>query len=243
MLKHIVFDGDSTGHLISALAACPLKDSVYICSGVIRLWLECIEMQIQNQLLYGGSSHDKIPYAKTHELRLALTTDPINTDRHFYDREKTHLFERVSNVDAALYKIIFFCTEAAKTTTIIRRALLDAGALSLVIVAFITSDFLPSTLMDLGGKRKHRETQSAHIAAAHGHYYEPFHIPLEVIHTEALTLSLLMHNATFRKSWSDKHFRMRKRLSSSLVDALLGDLGVANDGYASTRALFQKIVG
>jgi hypothetical protein len=240
MLKHVVFDGESTAHLISALAACSLGDSVHICSGIIQLWLECVEIEIQNQLIYGGSSRDNVLFAKTHEFRLALGTEPINIDRNFYDREKTHLFERVSNVDSALYKIMFFCTEAARTTTIIRRALLDAGALSLVTVAFITSDFLPSTLMDKGRKRSQK---SAHTAAVHGHYHKPFRIPLEVIRTDALTLSSLMRDATFRESWSDKRFRMRKHLSSSLVNALLGDSDAANDGYACTRALFQKIVG
>jgi hypothetical protein len=242
MLKHILFDGDSAAHLISALAACSMEDTAYICSGIIRLWLDCVGMQIKNEFAYGTSSHHWPFFAKNLEDRLTVGTEPIEADKNFYDREKTRLFEKVSNVDAALYKIIYFFTEAAKTSSVIRRALVDVGALSLVIVAFIASDFLPSNLVDIyGSKGTHNGMKSAHTTT-NGRCHTPSQIPLDVILTEAKTLSVLMHDATFRKSWSDKRFNMRRHLSSLLVNALLGDFGQGDDGYAWTRALFRKIL-
>src|SRR6266436_5405694 len=115
MLKHILFDGASAAHLISALAACSMEDTAYICSGIIRLWLDCVGTQIKNVFAYGISSHHWTFFAKGLEDRLTVGTEPIEADKNFYDREKTRLFEKVSNVDAALYKIILFSTEAAKT--------------------------------------------------------------------------------------------------------------------------------
>jgi len=187
-------------------------------------------MQIQNESIYDASSHSGSFINKTRERRMAPGMESIDADENFHDREKTLLFERVSNVDAALYKIIIFATEAAQTSTTIRCGLVDAGALSLVIVAFVNAQFLPSNLLDMGST-KGKKADHLHIP-----------IPSDVIRTEAVTLSALMHDSKFRKSWREKQFNIRRRLCSSLVDALLGDFGQRDDRSAWTRSLFRKIL-
>jgi hypothetical protein len=92
-------------------------------------------------------------------------------------------------------------------------AMLDAGALSLV--AFVNTDFLPSKLMVPGRKGKEKETGSGCTRnAVDGYYHPPGLIPLSVIQAEASMLSVLMHDAAFRKTWHDK-LDIRRRLCCS----------------------------
>jgi len=152
-------------------------------------WLDCVGTQIKNEFAYGISSHHWTFFAKGLEDRLTVGMEPIEADKNFYVREKTRLFEKVSNVDAALYKFFFFSTEAAKTSSVFRRALVDVGALSLVIVAFVASDPPPSNLVDIyGSKGTHNGMKSAHTTT-NGRYHTPSQIPLDMILTEAKTLS------------------------------------------------------
>jgi hypothetical protein len=223
LLKLILLNGDSAGHLITALSACSVEVSVCIYSGIMLLWLEGIEIQLQNDLTYSHS----VFLSNSRQGKLPRT-EPIDVGKKFYDHEKTRLFEKTSDVDAALYKFIIFATEAARMNNSIRRSLVDSGALSLVIVAFTNANFIPSQLMDAA---KRGRTGIA-----------PSGIPLDVIHAEAATLSVLMHDPLFRKNWREKQLTVRLRLCSSLVDALIGSHGQGDDGHVWTRSLFRKIV-
>lgn len=238
-LKLILLNGDSAGHLISALGACTLEDVVRISSSIIRLWLECIQVQIQNEMAYGVSSHHRI--IKGLDGRL-LPDTPIDVDEDFHDREKARLFQRVSNVDTALYNIILFATDAVQKSPTIRCGMLNAGALSLVIVAFANSDFRPSSLLTPTKRGKQKGAGVGQIAAIDVNFHAPSPIPLDVIEAEASTLSVLMHDAAFRESWRDKQLYTRRRLCSSFINVLLGDFGKRDDRYAWTRALFRKIL-
>ena len=168
---------------------------------------------------------------------------PIHIDQSFYSQEKSRLFRRTSNVDIASYNITKFATTAAHHSANIRTGMLNAGALSLVLIAFTNVDFQLVGLMDGSkGNKKKREvpsrrgesSQSAHLAAL------PF--PLDAIEAEASTLTILIHTAAFRRSWTDESFDMRRHLCSMFVDSLLEEHGVITGRYVWTRALFTKIL-
>jgi hypothetical protein len=243
MLKLIVLNGDAADHFIRALGACSRQNMVHISSGIFGIWIECIQVQQQNQHNAGYQNAGYMQIGlKSHGYRAALDI-PIDADESFYNREKNRLFEKVTNVDMALYNVIIFATNATRWSESVRRAMLDAGALSLVIVAFVNADFLPSKLMVAGRKGKEKETGLGCTGNAVDGYYHPSGpIPLSVIQAEASTLSVLMHDTAFLKTWHDKQLDIRRRLCSSLVDALLGDFGERNDKYAWTRSLFRKIL-
>jgi hypothetical protein len=61
---------------------------------------------------------------------------------------KESSFRKVTNVDMALYSVIIFATNATRWSESVRRAMLDAGALSPVSHSRVrNADFLPSNLM------------------------------------------------------------------------------------------------
>ena len=244
MLKLILLNRGSADHLVSAMGACILEDIVYIFSGIIRLWFECVQMQMQHESIYGPSSHQSAFRATSIESHLSPTSS-IDLHENFYDHEKTRLFKRVLNVDAALYKIIIFATDAARASDIIRCGMLKAGVLSLVIVAFANADFIPSNLINTAtNKGKQKEAQSVRIVGATGQDggNGPTPVPLEAIQNDAATLSALIHSAKFKESWGDKRLNTRRRLCSSLVDVLLEDFGAKDHKHAWIQALFRKIV-
>jgi hypothetical protein len=236
MFKQILLHGDSAAHLIRAIAQCSLEDRINIFSCIIRMWIECIRKQIQNESIYLQAG------IKGREDRLSPGAS-IDVDANFHSREMNRLFEKVSNADMALYNIIIFATDAARWSGSVRRAMLDAGALSLVIVAFVNADFLPSNLMIAGRKGKQKEVKSERTRNVDVQCHTSFPIPSDVIQAEASTLAVLMHDPAFRGSWRDKQLSIRRRLCTSLVNALLGDFGQRDDRHAWTRSLFRKIVG
>jgi hypothetical protein len=234
MLKLVLLNGDSAGHFMSALEACSLEDVVRISSGIIQLWLECIQMQVQHASTYGISSN----YANFRSFERRLSPQEsisANGDENMHNREKTRLFQKVSNADIALYNIIMFATDAARRSPTLRRSMLVAGALSLVVVAFTNADFVPSNLIDAAVKGKQKAGHTGNIGSQ---YSTPSPVPFNVINDEAATLSSLIHHAPFRESWSKKQFNIRRHLCSSLVEVLLGGFGKKDDRHTWTRALF-----
>lgn len=242
ILKHILSSGHHARHLIKSIEQCPHEDIVYILSGTIRLWFECVAMHIRNQLTYNASRH-------TAPLRniggqYAQPAIPIDIDETFYDREKSRLFERTSNTDTALFNSIRFATEGARRSAALRRGMLDAGALSLVLVAFVSADYKLPGLIDVSRLRRTRATE-----VGSGRRENPdlarsraSPIPLNVICEEASTLTVLIHNPTFQQTWTDERFNTRRFLCSLLVDVLLGRREDIDGSYAWTNALFRKIL-
>jgi hypothetical protein len=121
--------------------------------------------------------------------------------------------------------------------------MLDAGALSLVISAFVNADFLASSLIDVRWERgKLAGAKSKHATHANGQHHAHFPVPSDVILAEASTLSVLIHHPAFRDSWQKQQFNDRRHLCSLLVNLLLGGDAARNDRYGWTRALFSKIL-
>ena len=239
MLKQIVLSRSSVRHLIHAIQRG--QDTVHIFSGILQLWLECAHIQAVNSAAYGTGS--QALFASTGMDRRLGVILPIEIDDNFYNREKARLFEKIAYVDSALYNVIGFATDAARKDSVLRSGLVQAGALSLAIVAFINEDFQASDLIDFATKkgRSHDANLTRRANAVHEHLSLP-PIPLKVIHDEASTLSVLIHQATFRRFWRDQQLNERRHYCSLLVAALLGDFGKGEDKYAWTRSLFRKIL-
>lgn len=233
ILKHVLESGHHARYLIKSIEKCPREGIVCIFAGTIRLWLECVAMQIRDDTLRHAAPLNNIRGTRT-EVEL-----PIHVDESFYDREKSRLFEKTANTDAALYNIVKFATKSAYCSTTIRCGMLDAGALSLVIVAFINTDFQLPAFIDVSRKRR-RKTGQSERSENPGSRTSP--IPEDVIRAEAATLTALIHTPTFRQAWRDEEFNIRRYLCSLLVDGLLGRRGEINDRYAWTNALFRKIL-
>lgn len=249
ILKHILSAGSSAVHLVDAIARIAHQDIISIFSGVIRLWLECIQLQAKTQSTYYADSH--IGSLGSTEINAEMNQRIFDemalravADHNIYDREKYRLFQKVSNLDTALYNIIKFCAMAARRRRTIRFCMLDAGVLALVITAFVNAGFRAPSLIDLtreNGKQIKLKSSGA------GNRYNrnslsPPPISSDVIQAEASMLSVLMHCAAFRGTWHQQQFDGRRHLCSLLVHSLLGDFGETDDKYIWTRALFRKIL-
>jgi hypothetical protein len=199
-------------------------------------------MHVRNQLTYDASRHTTA--LRNVRGNRAATAIPIDIDETFYDREKSRLFERTSNTDTALYNSIRFATEGAHRSAALHRGMLDAGALSLVLVAFVSADYKLPGLIDVSRLRRTRTTE-----VGSGRRENPdlarsraSPIPSNVICEEASTLTVLIHNPTFRQTWTDERFYTRRFLCSLLVDALLERHEDIDGSYIWTNALFRKIL-
>jgi len=229
ILKHILESGRHARYLIKAIEKCSYKDIVYIFSGTIRLWLECV------------ATHTLRHTTPLNNIRGITEVEiPIHVDDCFHDREKSRLFEKATGADAALNNIIKFATKAAHCSTTIRRGMLDAGSLSLVIVAFFSADFQLPGLVDVSRKKRKKTEGQSERGANLGSVYSP--IPSDVIRAEAVTLTALIHTPIFRQTWAAEAFNTRRYLCSLLVDGLLGRRGEMDERYAWTNALFRKIL-
>jgi hypothetical protein len=245
MLKQILSTGSSAAHLVDAIAKIGHQDIISIFSGVIRLWLECIQLQAKTHLKYYANSHtgslgSEILMGNAEIINQRM----FDADGNMYDREKCRLFQKVSNLDTALYNIIKFCAMAARRHRTIRFCMLDAGVLSLVITAFVNAGFLAPSLIDLTGEKgKQMKLKSSGAGNRYNqNSFSPPPISSDVIQAEASMLSVLMHRVAFRETWHRQQFDDRRHLCSLLVHSLLGNFGETGDRYTWTRALFWKIL-
>ena len=93
MLKQIILIGNSALHLVDAIAQAYPQDLILVFSGVIRLWLQCIQMQVQTQSTYGAGLHIGLLGDNNMNREITLdTTIPMGVDKTFYTREKTSPF-------------------------------------------------------------------------------------------------------------------------------------------------------
>jgi len=240
ILRQIVLRGSSAQHLIRIFGRSSHDDTVRIFSGIIHLWLECIEMQVKNDV--EARAHRQANIFSVVEQRSVSGSIPKFEIVHktFYSREKSRIFAQILNLDTALYNVIEFAAATAKRNANVRLGMLDAGCLALVLTAFANADFRLSSLTDAprmdgkakGAKPGHRENSGAETLPPYS---------LTAINAEASTLSVFIHTPKFNKLWQGQRLDTRLSLCSSLVYSLLGRDEV-DEGYEVTRALFRKIV-
>jgi hypothetical protein len=238
----ILSTGSSAVHLANAIAQIEHQHIISIFSRVIRLWIECIQIQVQINL----TSQSHAGCFRNSNLNQGTSLDmvfSVISNENFYGREKHRLFRRASNRDSGLYNIIRFFTMAARRHRTIRFCMLDAGALSLVIIAFINTDFFTPRLINF--TRMQSKWAKAEPPVAESTYNQdrsPMPIPADILLADASELSLLMPLPAFRATWHQQQLAHRRHLCSLLLDQLLGDTGETDDRYAWMKALFSKIL-
>ena len=239
ILKHIALSGDSSQDLMKTFERSSREDIGCVFSGVIRLWLDCIGVQIQNDdASRDGNLSDPLSgtvFAGAGDL------PQIPIDQSFYDREQSSLANKIVDADGPLYNVIKFTAKAAEQKTAVRQGMLDAGCLALVLTAFANSDFRLSSLVSVPGQQgkgkisKSGRGEVSDVIPSTG-------LSLAAINTEASALSVLIRSAKFTKPWRGQRLETRLSLCSSLVDALLGKDELLDGEYEITHALFRNIV-
>jgi len=229
-LKQIV--SNRTEPLVSVLANSSHECTVHVFSGLIRLWLERTDLQINRDEDSRGNivSMDCVP---------APLVETVH--KSFYDQEIEAFMIQTMNTDTALYHMLRFSTEAAKQNDTVRLGVLDGGGLALVLMAFANMEFRLSGLFAVSRKEEMpKGTKSERRRNVVAEALPP--ISLAAINAEAAALSILIHSPRFNDSWQGKGLSTRLSLCSSLVQSLFGVNRVADNGYEVTRALFRKIV-
>jgi hypothetical protein len=228
---------------VDVLADCSREHTARIFSGVIRLWLECIGLQIKNDALTRPAQPTDPTEVNEEHFQFIKCTEieEVTLDKTFYGHAKRDLWRRIVDVDAALIHVIQFATRAARQNTI-RLGMLDAGGLVIVLAAFANSNFNLAGLISVPT----REGEVKRAKSKHGRSVDVTHktpLPLSTvaINAGAATLLVVMRYATFREFWGDHRFNARLSFCSSLVDSLLGD-DEAEWGSRETRTLFKEIV-
>ena len=227
-LKQIV--SNKAEPLISVLANSSHESTVHLFSGLIRLWLECIGLQINSELDSCININNSFDY---------MTVPQVETvHKSFSNQEREAFMVQTMNTDTALYHMLRFTTETAKQNDTVRLDVLDGGSLVLVLMAFANIEFRLSGLVSV--PRKEGVPKGTNRTNVDAEASEP--ISLAAINAEAAALSIFIHSPKFNDSWQGKRLSTRLSLCSSLVNSLFGRDNVADEGYEVTRALFRKIV-
>jgi hypothetical protein len=232
MLKHIVLSGESARHLINVLAETSYEEVVYIFSAILRLWLECVSIQVQPGFLPESELISSKIFGGT------AVMPQIKREKTSYDHEQDHFIRKIADVDNALLNLIKFATEATNESPTMRHGILDAGGLAFVLFAFVSPDFkLPGLVDDLarqgvkrGGVSDNRESSQ----------YQP--LSMDAINAEASTLSVLIRSSKFRQTWQSRRFKTRLALCSSLVYSMLEEDGGMDDRHTVARLIFREII-
>lgn len=227
MLNHIVKSGDSAQNLINTITRSSGDDIIRIFSGFMRIWFECIGLQVQHDL-DARAARSSDGFSVSEDRVVSGMVPPVEQEHSFYEREKNSFFQKIVKVDSVLFNVIKFATECAFRGATVRTGMLHSGGLALVLTAFVNADYRLGGLIDVPGKQsKSGETWPPSLGA---------------INAEASTLSVLIHQAKFQKNWRGSRFTTRVTLCSMLVDSLFGGEEEQDNDYAVTRALFNKIV-
>lgn len=225
-LKQILTHGDSQPRLIKAIARETCRDIVRIFSGIIRLWL------FLGTILNDTATEGEIQTPAHQRIFCDSPAKPVPVG--FYQIERNTLFREFAGRESPCNNLLEFFIRASHGNSSITRGILDAGGLSLIIMAFTSPEFTAPRLTDeVQGKR-------LLLNLVDPGYPSTAPIPLQTINYDAATLTVLMHNSQFRSYWSGHTFRHRKALCSLLLRRLTSR--PLDTRYAWTRALFLKIL-
>ncbi|KIM86149.1 hypothetical protein PILCRDRAFT_335112 [Piloderma croceum F 1598] len=229
IFKQIVSNGAE--HLINVLAKGSRESTVRVFSGIIRLWLEHISMQVEDEM----TDNSLTPMTNSFYVS-DMQRVPIKViHKTFCSREKEVVMMKIMNSDASLYHMLRFATETAKQNATVRSGMLGAGSLALALTAFANADFRLSSLDIVPAPQGPKSEIGKSVNGE-----TPLPISPAAINAEASTLSFFIHSPKFKKSWHGQRLETRLSLCSSLVFALLGRDERPDEGYEVTRALFRK---
>lgn len=201
----------------------------HIFTNITRLWLDCVVGGIRKDIETGGAHVPAFGNPKNHAAGAQVSLDFDDT---FYDRERTELFLKVFNVESALLNVLKFFVKAAHESGSIRRGMLDAGALSIVLSAFVSPDFLCPHLVSPG---------MGTLKATPSNFGTASPIPVEQINQEASTLTVLIQKPIFRQSWDPHQLDARQKLCAMLVTTLLRSNEEKDPKHLWMLSLFKKI--
>lgn len=240
MLKNAVASNDRGHGLMNIIVRGSEEDVKRVFSGLVRLWFECIASQMKSEEDTADGNASGTMMGITFESQASGLPSAIVVERTVLEREKVRFFQKIYGINSALSAMINFTSKCAQASHIVRKAILDAGALALVLSAFAHIDYKLGGLVDTFGSTKHQGTKSPRRDITNVGSTSAF--PLATINAEASTLSVLIRNPKFQKNWPANRFANRRALCATLVDSLFGGDAEQDNQYALTRALFGKIV-
>lgn len=240
----MVAGGTTARQLVTVLTRSSCDDIKYIASSIIQLWLEYAAVRDQSV----GYVHEPTGFLDTNGSLVAsysnvLPNPSAKVDSTFYGEEKTRLFSGIEakqscilpRNDRSLLKIVHFFTQAAQQSITARWGLVEAGTLSLALMAFVDGVPILSDLFDTfrrpitGPKSKRQEAKSRFI-------------PLDSINSEACSLLDTIQTPAFQAVLRHEMFSKRKRMCRSLLDAILGRYGCLDDEYSEIRMVLDDIL-
>jgi hypothetical protein len=238
ILKYIVINSDVVKHLTVVLGKAPCHDVTDIASGVIQLWLEYASVREQPDESLDIPGHLSISADFTGGRGLP---GRVEKDETFYAHEKGLFFSKILSKqtpilprnDTALSRIVHFITAATRQSLTIQWGFLDAGALAVVLIAFMDGVPMLSDLLD-AFRLPPNDPKSKQKAMSC--------IPLSSIRTEANKIWDMTQNPAFQVLLQTQIFTKRRRMCASLLDALLGPGGGVDDVYSELRDVFDGIL-
>jgi hypothetical protein len=246
IFKYIVAGGNVAQHLTVVLRRSPHQDIIHIMSGVVQLWLEYAGSREPSDWALGhiGLSRDSILSSGAMPLPVKKSIET------FYDHEKDLFFAKIfrkqtralPHDDTALFSIIRFLTFAAQQSMTIQWSLLDAGALAVVLIAFVDGVPMLSNLLDAFRLRPNDRQSKPRTILESNHIGTSLCISLSLISTEASKLLDTIQSPAFQALLQTHVFTKRRRICLSLLDVLLGPGGGVNDVYERLRDVFEEIL-
>jgi hypothetical protein len=244
IFKYIIVGGDAVQHLTAILTRSSSLDTAHIMSEIVQLWLEYVDTRGADDLLVEQARSVILNGAWAQSLHVmdpgVHPAAPL-LDETVYCREKSLLFSKILKKqpsihpfnDTALSSIIHFIIFAAKQSITLQRGLLDAGALAVVLIAFVDGVPILSNLLDTF-KHLPSHRQSKHNVTSY--------ISLSSIRTEASKLLDMIQTPAFQVLLKTRIFTKRRRICLPLLDALLGLGGGVDDEYSDLRDILKDIL-
>jgi hypothetical protein len=245
IFKRIVAGGSVAQYLAVVIGRASCHDIADIAFGVMQLWLEYANTRGPSDSAFEhGGFCEKFDMLGNTVITLVASMPPNQIealDETFYGHEKSLLFSKISSKqtstlphnNTALSNIVRFFTFAAQQSMTLQWGLLDAGALAVVLVAFVDgvpmlSDLLVAFRYPANDHRSKQKGISC--------------ISLSLIRTEASKLLDTIQTPAFRALLQTQIFAKRRRICLSLLDALLGSGGGVDDVYTELRNVFEEIL-
>jgi hypothetical protein len=244
IFKYIVAGGNAAvQHLTAILTRSSSLDAAHIMSEILQLWLQYVDMREAHELLV---EQTRLVTFNGDWVQSLNSFDPVLHSAPLLEEtvcchKKSLFFSKILKKqpsihpfnDTALSSIIHFIIFAAKQSITLQRGLLDAGALAVVLIAFVDGVPILSNLLDTF-KHLPSDRQSKHNVTSY--------ISLSSIRTEASKLLDMIQTPAFQVLLKTRIFTKRRRICLPLLDALLGLGGGVDDEYSDLRDILIDIL-
>jgi hypothetical protein len=244
IFKYIVAGGSAAHYLIVVFTRVPAEHTTHIMSGVLQLWLEYADMR--GTLANIPRPHPELDQDMHYSRYLLPSGTPKET---FYDREKDLVFSKLlspqtnhPHTDACLSSIIRFMVVASQASMTIRWSLLDAGALAVVLIAYLDDTMIPSNPVS-GFRHVPKDPKSKN--RSHSEFEQTARsspIPLSLICSQASQVLDTMRTPAFAALLQTRMFKVRRPICLSLLHTLIGFSMGLDDMYSGLRDILENIL-